>query len=94
MAYSIARIKVRDFGVWMPQMEGFAEMRQGMGSRGSKVFQSADDPNDLVVVQEWDTLDNARKFGTSPALAAAMKNAGVLGEPEFVYTESVHEVEY
>ena len=91
MAYSIVRITVRDFEAWVPFMEGFAEMREAAGSSGAQVFQSADDGTELVVVQEWNSLDDARKFNESPALAAVMQKAGVLDVSETLYAESVHD---
>ena len=94
MAFSVARITVRDFDEWLPDMEGFADMRKDAGSRGSKVFQSADDKNELAVLQEWDSLEQARAFGGSPALAAAMKQAGVLDFSEMLYVESALEFEF
>ena len=93
MAYSISRLTVRDFEAWMPFMEGFAEMREAAGSRGSQVFQSEDDKNEVVVILEWSDLEAARSFLKSPALIAVMQKAGVIEASEALFAETVHKLD-
>ena len=94
MACSILRISVRNFETWLPFMQGFEDMRKTAGSRGAKLFRSADDGNDLVIILEWDSLENGRKFNESRALAAVMEKAGVVGVSTTLYAEEVVEGEY
>jgi len=38
--------------------------------------------NAITVLMEWDSTEKARQFAQDPALAEAMKNAGVTSAPE------------
>ena len=43
-----------------------------MGVVGDAVFQSVDDPNDLTVWHDFETVETARSFSASDALRDAM----------------------
>ncbi len=94
MAYSIARITVRNVDDFLAVMEGFEDMRGVAGSRGSTLYQSAEDGNELVVIQEWESVEKAQAFAAAPALVAGAKQAGVLEVSEVLYVESVREFEF
>ncbi len=89
MARSIIRLTARDFHAWMPIMEGFVDIEKAAGSCGVQVFQSADLPNDAVMIVHWDDRDAPRKFLGSPALVAVMQKAGVLEASETPFGETV-----
>lgn len=57
------------------------------GSTGGRLFHSADDPNDVLVLLEWDDMDKARTFAGSAQLREAMEEAGVGGRPEVRFLE-------
>jgi len=84
MAHLIVRQKVADFSKWKKAFDGDADIRRSGGSGGGHVFQSAGDPNEVIVVMEWDTMDNLQQFAQSDELKARMKEAGVTG-PSDVY---------
>lgn len=94
MAFSIIRFSVRNFDDFLPVMEGFEDMRGAAGSRGSTLYQSAEDGNELVVIQEWESVERAKAFHAAPALDAGGKQAGVLDIKELLYVESVREFEF
>jgi hypothetical protein len=41
-----------------------------------------DNPNLVTTILEWDSVENARNFATSPGLKEAMQAAGVNSVPE------------
>lgn len=43
------------------------------GSRGGQVFRITDDPDDIIILLEWDTVEKARAFADSLELHEAMK---------------------
>jgi hypothetical protein len=49
-----------------------AERRRRLGSRGGSVYRAADDPNNVIVVLEWDGVEHAREFAGSLELKQAM----------------------
>jgi predicted enzyme related to lactoylglutathione lyase len=63
------------------------DIRREYGQRSILVLRPDDDPNSVVLLGEWDTLANARRFFSSPELRAAMDRGGVVGRPEILYLQ-------
>jgi hypothetical protein len=53
------------------------------------VFRSAADPDDIVLLIEWDDPDRARLFAASDDLREAMELAGVTDRPDIWVLEEV-----
>ena len=87
MAHFLVHHKVEDYNKFKPVFDAHASLRSANGSRGGKIFRSANDPNELFVLLEWDSLANAQKFAQSDSLKEAMKNAGVVGMPAIYFVE-------
>ena len=87
MSYILVHHQVEDYARWKPLFDQNGAARKAHGSKGSRVLRSAENPNDLVLVMEWDSLENARKFAESPELREVMGRAGVIGRPEVFYLE-------
>ena len=88
MAHILVRHKVKDFAMWKKVYQGHASFRKQQGSKGSRILQNADDPNDVVIVLDWDTMEKARAFTESPNLIEIMEKAGVTGPPEITFLHS------
>ena len=53
-----------------------------LGAEVVAVWQRLDDPNTLVLLMEYDSLDNMRKWSQSEELQEAMQRAGVIDPGE------------
>lgn len=42
--------------------------RQANGSRGGQLFRNASDPNELVILFDWEDLEKTRQFAQSEDL--------------------------
>jgi heme-degrading monooxygenase HmoA len=73
MAYVLIEHEVGDFKTFEKVYRDDAERRRRLGSRGGHVFRAADDPNNVIIVLEWDTVENARAFAGSLELEQAME---------------------
>ena len=89
MPYMLIRHKVQDFAVWKAAFDEHGSARKDAGSKGGWLFRSADDPNELVAIFEWDNLENARNFVGSDDLRQAMERAGVTGPPDILFLDQV-----
>jgi heme-degrading monooxygenase HmoA len=87
MAHLLVHHKVEDYNKFKPVFDAHSSARSKGGSQGGKVFRSANDPNEVFVLLEWDSVENAQKFGQSDSTKEAMKNAGVVGIPEIYFLE-------
>lgn len=81
MTVGIIRHRVRDFEEYRQAFIAHASLRSAAGCVGSRLMQMEDDPNNIVVMLEFDTLANFQAFGDDPALQQAMESAGVLESP-------------
>jgi hypothetical protein len=59
--------------------------------KGGQLFRSADDPNEVVMLFEWD-LEQARQFSQREELRAKMQEAGVLDPPDFYFLEEIEQL--
>ena len=83
--------KVEDYARWKTEFESGSgiDMRKEAGEKAYQIFHTDDDSNNLAILFEWDSLDNARKFMESNELREKMQKGGVIGEPEIRFLEEV-----
>jgi heme-degrading monooxygenase HmoA len=81
--------KVRDFVAWKPFFDRHESTRKTGGSKGAQVFQNTEDPADVFILLEWDSVENAKKFGASEDLKKTMAQAGVTGIPHIHFLKEV-----
>jgi heme-degrading monooxygenase HmoA len=78
MPYLLVRQTVGDYKQWKSAFDAHGLTRQANGSRGGQVFRDASDPNEVIMLLEWDVLENARQFAQSEEWRDAMQRAGVV----------------
>ena len=90
MAWVLVRHQVADYDRWRPVFDGPGTILRGDGGcRGGHVFRTPDDPNDIVVLLEWDSPETLRQFMASPELKEAMQASGVIGEPQILFLDEL-----
>ena len=80
--FLLERHKVQDYDKWKAVFDEDADDREASGSRGARIFRDADDPTELVVLFEWESLEMARERVGSEALRQKFEQAGVAGGVE------------
>ena len=73
MAYVLIEHKVGDYETFKKVYVDDAERRQRLGSLGGHVYRTSDDPGNVIIMLEWDTIENAREFAGSLELEQAME---------------------
>ncbi|MCH8816223.1 MAG: hypothetical protein IIC92_00585 [Chloroflexi bacterium] len=74
--------RVADFDTWKPLFDADHARRVETGLKDARVFRLDGDENMLLVAFQTDDLSSFAKMMADPELAAAMKEAGVISEPE------------
>lgn len=74
--------KVESFENWKHVFDSTANWKAKFGWKHSVVLTTDSDRNNVTVIEEFDTLENAKKFASSPDLKAAMGKAGVKSPPD------------
>ena len=83
------RHEVSDYAAWRKTFDAFAPIQKKAGVINKAVYRSTDDPNDVTVIHEFHSLEEAKAFAALPELKAAMEKGGVKGAPQIWYTTKV-----
>jgi hypothetical protein len=73
--------KVKDFNAWRTSYQANDKGRASAGITNGRVFRSADDPNEVVVLQDVADVAKARTWLDSDDMKATMQKNGVIGSP-------------
>jgi hypothetical protein len=74
-------IKVKDYSSWRKSYDENEKNRLSAGVTNGRVFRRAEDPNDLLVLQDVTDVSKARAWFGSEDMKAAMQKSGVIGSP-------------
>jgi hypothetical protein len=74
-------LKVKDYNAWRTSYNGHDKDRASAGITNGKVFRSADDPNDVLILQDAADVSKARTWFGSNEMKATMEKSGVVGSP-------------
>ncbi|MCH9028462.1 MAG: antibiotic biosynthesis monooxygenase [Bacteroidetes bacterium] len=89
MAHLFVRHKVADYDAWKAAFDSFEETRKASGEKSFQILHPDNEPNDLVLLFEWDNLANARNFMASEELKTRMQEGGVIEEPQIQFLNEV-----
>ena len=73
--------KVKDYATWRTGYNAHETSRTSAGISNGRVFRSAEDPNDVVVLLDVADVAKARTWLGSEDLKASMQKSGVIGSP-------------
>jgi hypothetical protein len=73
--------KVKDYTSWRQGYNDHEKARQAAGITNGRVFRRAEDPNDILILQDVADVAQARTWLGGDELKASMTKAGVIGSP-------------
>lgn len=82
------RHAVEDYDKWRKAYDDFSSSQRELGVKDDGVFQNVEDPKDVTVFHDFDSIETARAFADSDQVKSAMGEAGVAGAPDIWFTES------
>ena len=94
MPYLLIRQNVADYEQWKSAFDAHGVTRQANGSRGGQLFRNASDPNELVILLEWDVLEKAHQYAQSEELREVMQRAGVVDHPNISFLKDGEQVSW
>jgi len=92
MVHILVRHKVADYSRWKEAFDSHLTTRKHAGETGCHLFHNMEDPREIVLLLDWQSLEEARKFMSSDELRQRMQEAGVQGNPEVQYLEDARAV--
>jgi hypothetical protein len=87
MAMSVVLHRVADYGAWRQVYDSVADLQKAGGVTAESVHRMAGDPDNVLVLHQFGTVDEARTFFANPELKDAMQRAGVQGQPRIEFYE-------
>ena len=78
----IVQHHVADYDRWYPAFTEHEAVRRQYGATGHSISRAVADPNTIVIVNDFATLEGAQGFAQDPTLPAAMARGGVEGAPQ------------
>ena len=85
---------VRDYQSWKRVFDAHEGVRRGHGALEHRIYRGVDNPNRVIVHNDFPTEKAARAFMTDPSLPAAMERAGVTDEPWLGLVEQLERKRY
>ena len=86
--------RVASYDAWRPLFEEHRRVREQHGATGHRIYQVAGRPNEVVIVNEFETAAGAQAFATDPGLVEIMGRAGVEGAPQVQFLEEAEVLAY
>lgn len=87
MSKMIARMKVKDYDAWRQSFDTGRSRREAVGLANARVFRSAEDGNEIMLVFDVTDIGKAKEFAASPDRKALMERSGVIGTPTDYFVE-------
>jgi len=81
--------RVEGYEKWKAVFDADVEGRRRAGQRAWQVLRTLDDPSNLVVILQFETLEQAQEYLGSEDLRSHMAEAGVLGPPDVFILEEL-----
>ena len=89
MTWIHVRHQVADHDAWRKVYDSTADYKRQHGWKSYQVFLAENNSNDVLVMEEFATLEQAQDYLKSDYLHEAMGNAGVVGAPHVTILESL-----
>lgn len=83
--------RVKDFTSWKKVFDSFYSNRKKGGEKSYSVGTVKGEPNNVYVINEWESVEKFNTFRNSTELQNAMKDAGVLEEPKIYIVNEVEQ---
>lgn len=94
MAKAIVQHHVADYDAWFTVFTEHEAVRRQHGATGHSVNRAASDPNTIVIINDFGSVEGALAFTQDPSLPAVMARAGVDGPPQIWIVEEADEQRY
>jgi len=87
MATSVVLHRVSDYAAWRQVYDSIADVQKAGGVTAESVHRMAGDPDNVLVIHHFATIEAARGFFANPELGEVLRRAGVAGQPRIEFYE-------
>lgn len=90
----IVQHKVRDYDTWKSVFDEHQAVRTRHGATGHELYRGLEDPNEVTIVNQFPSKEQAEAFAADPSLKEAMERGGVVSEPRITWAQETEAVDY
>ena len=90
----IVQHKVRDYDAWKSVFDEHQAVRTRHGATGHELYRGLEDPNEVTIVNQFPSKEQAEAFAADPSLKEAMERGGVVNEPRITWAQETEAVDY
>ena len=76
MVYVLGKLKLESYEKWKPLFDERSSARKESGSKEAHLFRNSENQNEVVILFDWDNIENARKYMESDSLKKLLLNVG------------------
>lgn len=87
MATSVVLHHVKDYQAWRKMYDSVAPLQKEGGVIAESVYRAKGDPNTVLVLHRFATIEAAEAFFANPLLHDALQQGGVEGQPRIEFYE-------
>lgn len=92
MAHVLVKVSFEEFEKWKAGFTAGSALRAEYGSKGVRVFRASDNPNQVLILGEYEDAARAQQLFQSQELRDATKRAGVTAPPEVTILEELFQL--
>ena len=85
MAHLLIRHRVSNFKEWKQVFDSHSGAQQKAGLHIQKFFRNVDEPDEIILLFDAETLEGARGFVAAPDVPKAQEASGVLDELDIFF---------
>ena len=89
MAYMFVRHRVKNYSEWKDGFDAAEDFRKSSGELSHQIFSVNGDNENLVVLVEYSSIEEAQKFAASEDLKKAMEEVGVIEKPDIYFLQKL-----
>ncbi len=90
----IVQHEVRDYDTWKPVFDEHGTVRKQHGATSHEIYRSLDNPNEVMIVNHFESREQGEAFVSDPSLPEAMQRGGVIGQPRVTFVGEPEIVSY
>lgn len=91
MAWIHLHHRVQDYNKWKEVYDKTAEYKRHQGWKRYRLYQVAGNRNDVIVMEQFATLEQAQAYANSDYLRQAMDQGGVVAPVEVLFVDGLEE---
>ena len=76
MVYVLGKLKLESYEKWKNLFDQRFSTRKESGSKEAHLFRNSENQNEVVILFDWDNIENARNYMESDKLRKLLINAG------------------